>query len=265
MNHTPPRTWLQQDNVWLPDAQLPVTDRAVRYGMSVFETIGIRSGHPLFLQEHLTLLDQSAHALLPSQVGGAGVSGPLPPLEPNASGVLRLYLTAGDGTPSAPITAPRIFAVFEPRDATPLPDYQTTCLHPEPVHPFGYGYKTGNYWMNVRAQTAALHAGHDHAMLADHEDRLLSAAFGNLFFVLEGQLFTPASTLPVRSGVIKSWVRQQVEVEEIEFPAAELGEAEEVFLTNSRLGVMPLQFGSIAPGPVGSRLRDLLRRENLVP
>lgn len=265
MNHGTPQTWLWQDKTWLPDAHLPVTDRAARYGMSVFETIGIRQGEPLFLEEHLVSLDESAHTLLTITTRSAGLSGPLPPLEPNDSGVLRLYLTAGDGAPSDPVTAPRIFAQFEPRDTAPRPDWQTACLYPEPVHPFGDGHKTGNYWMNVRAQTAALRDGFDHSLLADHEDRLLSAAFGNLFFVLEGQLFTPASTLPVRMGVIKSWVRQQVDVEEIEFPAAELGEAEEIFLTNCRLGVMPLHFGRIAPGLIGQQLRDLLRREKLVP
>lgn len=265
MNSGAPRTWLRQAHAWLPDAQLPVTDRAVRYGMSVFETIGIRSGQPLFLEEHLALLDQCARDLLAVTARSASPGEPLPPLEPNTSGVLRLYLTAGDGAPSTPVTAPRLFAHFEPRDAAPLPDHQTACLHPEPVQPFGHGHKTGNYWMNVRAQTAALRAGHDHALLADHEDRLLSAAFGNLFFVLEGHLYTPASMLPVRQGVIKSWVQRQLEVAEIEFPAAELGEADEIFLTNSRLGVLPLQFGRIAPGPVGQQLRDLLRRENLVP
>lgn len=265
MNTGGPRAWLWQDASWRPNVHLPVTDRAVRYGMSVFETIGIRHGQPLFLAEHLALLEESARTLLAHQAGSAGLSGPLPDLRPTDSGVLRLYVTAGDGAPSAPVTAPRTFALFEPRDETPLPDQQTARLHAAPVEPFGHGRKTGNYWLNVAAQSAAHHAGFDHALLADHEDRLLSAAFGNLFFVLEGNLYTPASTLPVRQGVIKSWVQSQVEVAEIEFPAAELEEADEIFLTNSRLGVMPLNFGVVRPGFLGTHLRDLLRRENLVP
>lgn len=265
MNIGGPRAWLRQDGSWHPDATLPVTDRAVRYGMSVFETIGTRHGQPLFLAEHLALLEESARALIATPVVSASLSGPLPDLQPTDTGILRLYLTAGDGAPSAPVTAPRTLALFEPRDETPRPDHQTARVHTAPVEPFGRGRKTGNYWLNVAAQSAANKAGFDHALLADHEDRLLSAAFGNLFFVLEGKLYTPASTLPVRQGVIKSWVQRQLEVAEIEFPAAELEEADEIFLTNSRLGVMPLRYGHVLPGAVGTRLRDLLRRENLVP
>jgi len=73
---TAPRAWLHENGAWTPDATLPVTDRAIRYGMAVFETIGIRQGQPLLLQEHLTLLQESAQLLLSTSVGSAGPSGP---------------------------------------------------------------------------------------------------------------------------------------------------------------------------------------------
>ena len=257
------RAWLRRDGQWQPDAALPVTDRAVRYGMSVFETIGIREGNALFLAEHLALLESSARTLLPP-VGSAGLSGPLPALTSTDTGVLRLYLTAGDGSPTSPVTEPRIFALFEPQ-STSSPDTQTARLHPQPVAPFAHGAKTGNYWMHCAAQSEAAQAGFDHALLADHNGHLLSAAFGNLFFVCDGELCTPSLSLAVRPGVIRAWVMAQQPVREMEFPAARLNEASEVFLTNSRLGVMPLQFGAIAPGPVGRTLRQTILREKLVP
>ena len=52
---------------------------------------------------------------------------------------------------------------------------------------------------------------------------------------------------------------------EVEFPAARLPEATELFLTNSRLGVMPVQCAAITPGPLGRALRQTLLRENIVP
>lgn len=258
------RAWLRRGDDWQPDAALPVTDRAVRYGMSVFETIGIREGQPLFLQEHLTLLDGSARTLLSPPAGSAGLSGPLPRLEKEDTGVLRLYITAGDGSPTSPVTDPRIFALFEPQSA-PTPDNQTARLHPQPVTPFAHGAKTGNYWMHCAAQSEAARAGCDHALLADHDGHLLSAAFGNVFFVASGELCTPALSLAVRPGVVRAWVMAQQPVREVEFPAAQLAEVSEIFLTNSRLGVMPLQFGAIPPGPVGRTLRTAALREKIVP
>jgi branched-chain amino acid aminotransferase len=119
--------------------------------------------------------------------------------------------------------------------------------------------------MNCAAQSVAQAAGCDHALLADHAGHLLSAAFGNLFFVLDSQLCTPSLSLAVRPGVIRAWVMRQQPVREIEFPATRLADASELFLTNSRLGVMPLRCGAITPGPVGRRLREAILREKITP
>jgi branched-subunit amino acid aminotransferase/4-amino-4-deoxychorismate lyase len=229
--------------------------------MSVFETIGIREGQPLLLADHLALLAASAADLLGTTLPEIQ----LPALAPDATGILRLYFTAGDGAPTAPVGEPRLFALFEPHDPAGIPDEQTARLHPEPVTPFAHGRKTANYWLNCAAQTTAQNAGCDHALLADHGGNLLSAAFGNIFFVLDGQLCTPSLTLAVRAGVIRSRILQSQTVREVEFPAARLPEATELFLTNSRLGVMPLQCAAITPGPLGRALRQTLLRENIVP
>ena len=253
------RGWLQKDGAWTGATELPFTDRAVRYGMSVFETIGVREGRALLFEAHAARLSAAAEMLL-----GATIDPTLPPLAERDRGILRLYVTAGDGTPTDPVRAPRVFALFEPLQGDP-PDYQTARQHAEPVAPFAHGAKTGNYWMQCAAQAAARADGFDHALLADAQGRLLSAAMGNLFYVLDGKLCTPSSILPVRTGVMRAWVAQQEKVRETESKAADLTEASEVFLTNSRLGVMPLQIADIAPGPIGCALRDRCRREKIIP
>lgn len=253
------RGWLHRDGVWTSADSLPLTDRAVRYGMSVFETIGVRDGLALLLEAHTTRLTTAAKTLL-----GIDMEPTVPQLDPNARGMLRLYVTAGDGAPSDSVHEPRLFALFEPLQGS-QPDSQTARLHPDAVHPFAHGEKTGNYWMQCAAQSAARAAGFDHALLSDADGRLLSGAMGNVFFVREGQLCTPSSALAVRSGVMRAWVMNQEQVRETESAAADLEKAEEAFLTNSRLGVMPLQIGSLAPGPVGCALRDRCRREKIIP
>jgi len=260
--NTAPRAWLRDNGAWIPDAPLPVTDRAVRYGMAVFETIGIHQGQALLLAEHLALLKESARSLF-DLTGTPDL--PLPALQTEDTGILRLYVTAGDGTPTAPVTTPRVFALFEPHDPSAIPDAQTARLHPEPVAPFAHGRKTANYWMNCAAQAAAQAAGFDHALLTDHDGHLLSAAFGNLFFVLDGQLCTPSISLAIRPGVIRARVMRQQPVREVEFPATRLADVTELFLTNSRLGIMPLRCGEITPGPVGRRLREAILREKITP
>ena len=281
--------WQFDGGRWNETASLPLTDRAIRYGMSVFETIGVRDGNALLAAEHLALLEKNARTIL-SPVGSAGPSGPLageradgrlgpavptmksdissPPTPPELSsdsrGMLRIYVTAGDGGPADAVTAPRIFALFESLTGS-LPDVQTARLHPEPVTPFAHGAKTGNYWMQCAAQSAAHAEGVDHALLHDQEGRLLSGAMGNIFFVQNGTLCTPSTSLALRPGVMRGWVMAQQSVREVEVAADHLTDAEEIFLTNSRLGVMPLRFGALEPGPVGCALRDRCRQEKIIP
>ena len=259
----PPRTWLLEAGAWRAGEGLPATDRAARYGMAVFETIGVRGGAPLLAAEHLALLADNAAALL--GLPPESLPGGLPPLGPDDRGMLRVYVTAGDGSPVAPVTAPRAFAIFEALPDGELPGEQSATLYPEAVAPFARGRKTANYWLQCEAQRAARAAGFDHALLADGDGKLLSAAFGNAFFVLGGELCTPSLSLAVRPGVIRAWVMRRRPVREVEFPAARLTEASEMFVTNSRLGVMPLRFGAVRAGPVGRGLREDCIREKIVP
>ena len=281
--------WQFDRGRWSETASLPLTDRAIRYGMSVFETIGVRDGNALLAAEHLALLEKNARTLL-FPVGSAGPSGPLageradgrlgpavptkrsdfsglpslPDLPSDSRGMLRIYITAGDGGPSDPVNTPRIFALFEPFSGE-LPDQQSARLHSEAVSPFAHGAKTGNYWIQCGAQRDARAQGFDHALLYDNKQRLLSAAMGNLFFVHDGALCTPSSSLALRPGVMRAWVMAHQSVVEVEIAANRLKDAEEVFLTNSRLGVMPLRFGALEPGPVGCALRDRCRQEKIIP
>ncbi|MEY3480715.1 MAG: hypothetical protein RIQ71_1490 [Verrucomicrobiota bacterium] len=251
--------WQLEGENWVAAGSLPLTDRGLRYGMSVFETIGLRDGQPLFFEKHAHLLATSAKELL-----GAGVELAIPPLDPGDRGMLRLYVTAGDGGPGAPVKEPRIFALYEALSGD-LPAFETARMHPGHVTPFAHGAKTGNYWAQCAAQNLARAEGFDHALISDDEGRLLSAAMGNVFFVKDGHLCTPSLSLAVRPGVLRAWVMEQEHVREVELPANRLGEAEEVFLTNSRLGVMPLRIGKLEPGPVGCALRERCRREKLIP
>lgn len=253
------RGWLRHDGAWTRADALPFTDRAVRHGMSIFETLGVRDGKPLLLDAHTRLFAASAQKLL-----GIEAALTLPPLHEGDCGVLRVYATAGDGRPADPVVTPRFFALFESSPGE-LPPRQTARLHPEASAPFARGAKTGNYWMPCAAQALANAEGFDHALLCDHEGRLLSAAMGNVFFVHQGRLCTPPATLAIRPGAMRDWVMTHHATEEVEFPARQLAEVAEVFMTNSRLGVMPLCLGKLQDGPVGRALRDRCRQEKIIP
>lgn len=258
-----PLAWTREGGGWSPGDAVPLSDRGVRFGMAVFETVGVRDGRPMLWEEHSALLRATARRLLAAEPPAELQP---PPLGTDATGMLRVYFSAGDGAPAAPVDTPRLFAFFEPLTGTARPGFQTAVLLPAQAPSFGAGAKTANYWGRCAAQSEALQLGADHAILADERGRILSAAFGNVFFVRDGALFTPdAAALPVRTGVIRNWIMERMDVQEAQWTAEELSGASEIFVTNSRLGAMPLRCDGIEPGPVGGSLRGLILREELVP
>lgn len=255
-------TWTLVDGVFRPEAAVPVTDRGFRYGMSVFETFAVSVGRVLFRDEHEDRLRRAC--------GAAEFATPtlraLPDLE-GRTGMLRLYVTAGDGRPGQQAESSRVFALFEDGE---LPDATGPGLRltvsRAPVASVLGGWKTGNYWAHVQAFAEARRQGFDEAVVCNLQGAVMSAAMGNLFIVQAGRVLTPAREAGARDGVVRSWVTGHVPVEETQVTVEDLDSAEEVFVTNSRLGVFPVAEidGRRLPArAAGEGLADLYREEIL--
>jgi branched-subunit amino acid aminotransferase/4-amino-4-deoxychorismate lyase len=209
----------------IASAGLPLTDRGFRYGMSVFETIGIRRRTPLLLNAHLAKLAGSA-ASANFQPPGTWLESVRAQLlaSPIDEGVARIYITAGDhdGAES------RVALLFEEMPVPTEPDSaRAVTVEFTPATPFG---KTGCYWPHFLARPAS----GEEAILCMTGGRVLSGAMANLFLVRNGRLLTPRE--PVRRGVVRDWIGG----EEVDLTRADLAHADAAFLTNSRLGVLPL-------------------------
>jgi branched-subunit amino acid aminotransferase/4-amino-4-deoxychorismate lyase len=206
-------------------AGLPLTDRGFRYGMSIFETIGIREHAPLLLDAHFTkLADSAAAAKFQPHEGWEKVVRAKLLAPPICEGVARIYITAGDrdGAES------RVALLFE---ETPIPttlgSARAVTVEFTPVTPFG---KTGCYWPHFLARPGS----GEEAILCAPDGRLLGGAMANLFLTRNGRLLTPRE--PVRRGVVCDWVGG----EEIDLMRDDLSRADAAFLTNSRIGALTL-------------------------
>ena len=102
------------------------------------------------------------------------------------------------------------------------------------------GWKTGNYWAHLQAFAEARENGFDEALVLNIEGAVISASMANVFFVFGEMLRTPAASVGARRGVLRAWIKQMTHVEECLLSLDDLKEADECFLTSSRLGVMPV-------------------------
>ncbi len=255
-------SWTLCGGTFCEGAAVPVTDRGFRYGMSVFETLAVSRGRLLFLKEHLHRLRLACTAAgfsfpvdLPSALAGLSCG----------DGMLRIYVTAGDGSFSHPADASRTYALFETM-AFPSPDaaFRVNLSRASVACVLG-GWKTGNYWPHVQALAAAKNQGLDETLVFNAQGGLVSAAMANVFLVRDGRLYTPATSSGARDGVVRDWVLRRMPVEESLFSCEDLAKAEECFLTNSRIGVMPVAEidGRLLSRQTGEALSSFYREEIL--
>jgi branched-subunit amino acid aminotransferase/4-amino-4-deoxychorismate lyase len=233
------RAWTLVEGELREGAAVPLSDRGFRYGMSVFETLAVRHGKILFLNQHLASLEIACtEAGFQTETAGA-LSG----LEGLPDGMLRIYVTAGDGAAAAPVGKCRTLAFFEPA-TFPAPEDvlrgARIAISRAPTVSMLGGWKTGNYWPRVQAFATSYANGFDEALVLNIQGAVISASMANVFFAFDGVLRTPAVQTGARRGVVRAWIKEMTQVDESLLSLEDIDAADECFLTNSRLGVMPV-------------------------
>jgi len=243
---------------FVPCDGIPVSDRGFRYGMALFESLAIRNGRVEFLDGHLARLEAACHRcgwpVDPAVLTCAGawfeqISGPA---------FCRIYITAGEGGPADPITAPQVVLFVEPREL-PGPQAIRLGFHSEPFFPFLGGLKTANYWANAEALRQARAAGNDEALLLTLRGILISACMANVFVELGGRWVTPHLATGARSGVVREWVIQRHGAVQSALSRKDLKRATACFLTNCWNGVVPV--ATLSGRPLDIALADTLRSD----
>lgn len=208
--------------------------------MSVFESIMVRSGRPVFLQEHLLRLSRSCAV--------CGFDFILPAAEEiencltrsAQTGLARLYVTAGDGSVATRSEHCRCILFIEPRQPIEQPVYTRgyEVISARGIyHPIFGGLKTANYWANIAALQQA--CPKDEALLFNERDELVSACMANVFVVQNGIIRTPLPVCGAREGIVREWIIRRENVEECRISRKDLNAATGIFLTSSWIGIMP--------------------------
>ncbi len=268
------------------EARIAALDYGFLYGYGLFETMRAYRGRVFRLEQHIGRLVRSAGRLgitvdaarLGDAVGQA--------LEANhlRDARLRLAVSAGEGSPvpdPATCTRPTVLVVAVP--FTPLPEgiyrrgYRaiTASLRRNSRSPLA-SMKSASYLESLLARQEARLAGVDEALVLNERGLVAEASMSNVFVVRAGGLLTPGRDSGILPGVTRQAVLELagelgLAVREVYITPEELVTADEAFLTNSVLELMPLvevdgrPVGAGVPGGVTGRLaaayRGLVARE----
>jgi len=269
------------------DALISVFDHGFLYGDGVYETIRSYGDRLYMEQEHILRLFRSAESI--------GLSIPIPPERwpellheamirndvgnARQDAYLRITVTRGAGeigldpalcpSPTVVIMAKPLLPPNESLYATgvELIVASTRRNLPGALSP---QIKAISFLNNILAKREAIAAGAFDGILLNWEHRLTECTTSNLFFVTDGCLHTPALECGLLEGITRTAVlhlakAQRIPIEEGRFIPAHLYHADECFLTNTTMEVMPVvmvdrrQIGDGKPGPITRALHKLFR------
>jgi branched-chain amino acid aminotransferase len=236
------------------EATIPATDEGLLRGDGVFEVIRVYDGQPFALDEHLRRLENSAANLrLPLDV--EAVTAEMWRLLAQAGGgpehdLLRIVVTRGG----------RRLLLTEP--SPPMPDHvRLASVTYSPTRVLD-GVKSLSYGANMLAGRLAREQGADEALLVTPHGRVLEAPTSSIFWVSDGELFTPPLDEHILASITRALVIETTDARERSCTLEELLEADEAFLASTAREVQPVSAIDDhvfdAPGPVtGRTARDV--------
>jgi 4-amino-4-deoxychorismate lyase len=233
-----------------PAVCVSVDDRGLTYGDGVFRTLRVRDGRPTWWRDHYAKLAADCRALAIPCPDEAGLRSALARLAAGlATGVAKIIVTRGRGQ--------RGYAIPEPVRATRI-----VTVSPLPAHGGGAarvrwcelrlarqprlaGIKHLNRLENVLARSEWNDPAVAEGLLCDDTGAVIGGTMSNLFLVCAGRLVTPALTAAGVDGVARQRVlaaarRHGIAVEVRRVEADAVTAADELFLTNSIVGVWPV-------------------------
>jgi 4-amino-4-deoxychorismate lyase len=232
---------------------LAADDRGLQYGDGVFETVLVRTGKARFLDAHLTRLANGlARLRIPFEAWDAlhadliRATNQAPELA-----VIKIIVTRGTGprrgySPRGCAVARRIvmsFAASPPPDFAPGVDLRFAAIRLA-SQPALAGIKHLNRLENVLAAMEPEHDTHFESLLLGASGGLVGGTMSNVFVVHRGTISTPPIVDAGVAGILRGIVLRECVVlglraEERRLSPADLTSADEVFITNARLGVVP--------------------------
>jgi len=265
------------------EAMVSVFDHGFLYGDGVYETLRAYGGRLFRLRQHLARLRRSASLI--------GLDVPL--VEQNLIGVLQEAMTRNDLFDAyLRITVSRGEGNIglDPRLCS-RPTVVVICLPlpPYPAELFTTGVslaivnvrrnlaaalppmiKSLNFLNNILAKQEASRADAFDGLMLNGEGHITECTTSNVFFVKNGCVCTPSVTCGILDGITREIVlalarQQEFSTEEGCYLPDALLEADECFLTNTTMEIMPVRdidkrpIGKERPGAVTGRLRELFR------
>lgn len=261
----------------LSQAKISVLDYGFLYGFGIFGTMRVYEGQVFRPDDHLRRLSRSAEMLgFPVRVMELK-DAVIEVVRANhlREARVRINISLGEGSMAPDPTTcqqPTILIMASPYQPYPEAVYRkgfralTSSIRRNSQSPLSR-IKSANYLENMLARSEARAAGLDEALCLNEQGLLAEASMSNIFLVTDGAVQTPKVEHGVLPGITREIVFElapglNINAIEADIALEDVFRAQEAFLTNSLMEIMPLveldgrPIVSGSPGPVTLRLME---------
>jgi len=233
-----------------------ISDRGFQYGDGVFETIAVANGKPLFLEQHVKRLFHGCETLLIPPPDSSLLVAEAQQLASTAeNAVLKLMLTRGSGgrgyRQPARISPTRVLSLH------PFPEYPATyqtdgvrlrfCRQRLAHNPALAGIKHMNRLEQILARAEWEDDTVQEGLMCDYSGYVIEGTMSNLFVVKHDMLLTPNVSNCGVKGILREIVVNFATTynigvsEKQQLDQKSVLEADELFVTNSVIGIWPVR------------------------
>ena len=257
-------------------AGIPANDAGFLYGAGLFETMRANNGVVFSLEDHLERLFSSANALtIENSYDKKFIAEAVyKVLQANKLSDARLRLTLSSGPMTSEQKEHKSTLLITATKFTPytaeyykngvmviISEFKQNLFDPT------CGHKTINYFPRIAALGQARSNRAAEALWFTTDNRLAEGCVSNVFLVKDSALYTPTLTTPVLAGVARKTVCKLAQGNSIELSEKDLYindvlEADEIFLTNVVMQIMPavgVEKHTVGDGKVGPVTKKLMK------
>jgi branched-chain amino acid aminotransferase len=266
-------------------AVISVFDHGFLYGDGVFETLRAYQGRLFRLDEHLKRLIKSAQGLEIS------IPHTLPEfrrllnetllVNHLKNALLRICISRGYGPigldpalcrkPTI-VIIPRVFNGYNPGQYHDGLKIAIVSVRRTPRPVLDPQIKSANFLNNILAKIQAKRKRADEGLMLAVNGYLTEGSISNLFIVRRGRLYTPTVNLGILAGITRGLVidlakQADIPVKETRLRPSDLYKADECFLTNTSMEIMPVakadggRIGNGKPGPITRLLHEAYQEQ----
>ncbi len=268
-------------NQWFRDGEpvrdVSIDDRGFQYGDGLFETIAIRRGEPRLWEHHIERLARGCERLRIEVPAEPRLRRWLESALGQSNGITaycaaKIIVSSGIGQRGygrpVPGQAETFIGVFQERPVAEKAyrhGVETIlCDTRLAVNSVTAGLKTLNRLEQVLARSECVAAATFEGLTLDADKRLVCGTMSNVFIVADNTVITPSLDRCGVEGVMRRHAletleRNGISVDVRDVSVEELWDCDEVFLTNSQFGALPVRRCGNTEWPPGSVTAVVMR------